>query len=236
MPVLAFPDPRHATREGIVAIGGDLHPDTLRLAYRQGIFPWPHEGMPLLWFSPPRRAILDFADLHIPERLARERRKSRLTFTIDLAFERVIRHCRSAPRPGQDGTWITEEMTHAYETFHQQGMAHSVEAWDENGELAGGLYGVDAGGVFAGESMFYLRPNASKLSLLFLIDHLKARGADWIDIQMMTPHFQALGAKEISRADFLKRLKATQARNLVLFDSLPSSPEAPSSSEPAPAP
>ncbi|HVK05880.1 MAG TPA: leucyl/phenylalanyl-tRNA--protein transferase [Armatimonadaceae bacterium] len=218
MPVLAFPDPRHSTREGIIAIGGDLHPDTLRLAYSKGIFPWPHEGLPLLWFCPPQRALLDFANLHVPERLARAYRNCGYTFTIDRAFSRVIRHCESAPRPGQEGTWITAEIVDAYCRLHQLGVAHSVEAWDSGGDLVGGLYGVDSGGVFAGESMFYKRPNASKFALLFLIDHLRARGADWLDIQMMTPHFQALGATEVPRAEFLKRLKETQAKGLGLFD------------------
>lgn len=218
MPIVRFPDPRGATREGIVAVGGDLHIDSLRLAYRQGIFPWPHDGLPLLWFCPPRRAVLDFADLHIPSRLARLRRNCGLTFTIDRAFADVIANCRSAPRPGQQGTWITGEIQEAYRALHRAGDAHSVEAWDERGDLVGGMYGVESGGAFAGESMFYRQSGASKLALLHLIERLSARGLDWLDIQMMTPHMQALGATEISRSVFLARLKATQARGLRLFD------------------
>jgi len=218
MPVLRFPDPRDADEDGLLALGGDLHPESLRMAYGQGIFPWPHQGMPLLWFSPPMRAVLDFSDLHVPKSLAKERRKGRFTFTIDAAFERVIRSCRRSPRPEQEGTWITAEMVRAYVLLHRLGDAHSVEAWDEDGELVGGLYGVDAGGAFAGESMFFVQPYASKLCLLHLIDHLAAQGVDWLDIQMMTPHFAALGAKEIDREAFLARLARERARGLRLFD------------------
>lgn len=218
MPVIAFPDPRRTGPDGVVALGGDLEPETLRAAYAQGIFPWPMAGYPLLWFCPPRRAILHFSDLHIPHRLARLRRRSSLTFTIDQDFDTVIEHCRLSPRPGQDGTWITAPLMRAYRRFHRTGDAHSIEAWDEEGNLVGGLYGVDSSGAFAGESMFYLRPNASKLALLFLIDHLRERGATWLDIQMLTPHMAALGAKEIPRDDFLHCLAAARTRGLRLFD------------------
>ncbi|HVF51736.1 MAG TPA: leucyl/phenylalanyl-tRNA--protein transferase [Pyrinomonadaceae bacterium] len=216
MPVASFPDPRDASPEGLVAVGGDLHPSTLLLAYGQGIFPWPTEGYPLLWFSPPERAILEFKDLHVPRRLARTQRQQPFRYTIDASFESVVRACAHAARPEQDGTWITSEMIRAYCEFHRRGHAHSVEAW-EGDALVGGLYGVDAGGAFAGESMFYLRPNASKLALLHLVRHLAARGLDWIDIQMLTPHMRVLGAKNISRDDFLQRLAATRARQLTLF-------------------
>lgn len=218
MPVLRFPDPRATGPDGVVAVGGDLHPDSLRLAYRQGIFPWPHESLPLLWFCPPRRAVLDFAHLHVPRRLARIRRASRLTFTIDQDFARVIANCRRAERPGQTGTWITPALERAYVRLHRDGDAHSVEAWDEDGALVAGVYGVDAGGAFSGESMFHTQTNASKLALLFLADHLRARGAEYLDIQMLTPHLVALGAAEIARDDFLARLRAAQSRELTLFD------------------
>jgi leucyl/phenylalanyl-tRNA--protein transferase len=218
MPVARFPDPRTASPEGIVALGGDLHPETLRLAYGQGIFPWPHQGLPLLWFCPPKRAILDFQSLHVPRSLAKARRKARLHFSIDCAFDAVIHACRTAPRPGQEGTWITPAMMRAYKTLHREGDAHSVEAWDEVGNLVGGLYGVDAGGAFSGESMFHHVPNASKLALLFLVDHLRKQGADFIDIQQLTPHMQLLGAVEIPRDAFLARLKRARERHLHLFD------------------
>lgn len=216
MPVTRFPDPRRAGPEGVVAVGGDLHPRTLMLAYRQGIFPWPVEGYPLLWFCPGQRAVLDFAELHVSRSLAREQRRSRLRFTTDQDFRAVINHCARVPRPGQDGTWITPEIVAAYCELHRLGHAHSVEAWD-GGELAGGIYGVDAGGAFGGESMFYLRPNASKLALLHLVGHLRGRGLEWLDVQVMTPHMRALGARLISRDLFLERLARTRARGLKLF-------------------
>jgi leucyl/phenylalanyl-tRNA--protein transferase len=214
--VVNFPDPRDATPEGVVAVGGRPEPEFLIEAYRRGIFPWPVEGYPLLWFSPPERAILEFERLHVPRRLARERRRTRLTFTLDRAFERVIRACAATPRAHEDGTWITPAMIRGYAELHRRGRAHSVEAWDGS-ELVGGLYGVDAGGAFAGESMFYLRPNASKLALLFLIEHLRARGLDWLDVQVMTPHVEALGARLVPRDEFLDRLARTLGRNLRLF-------------------
>lgn len=218
MPVQQFPDPEDSTREGIVAIGGDLHSDSLKLAYRQGIFPWPHEGMPLLWFCPPRRAILDFKLLHVGKRLDRTRRNSSFVFTIDRAFGSVISACKKSYRPEQEGTWITGEIEEAYQEAYRLGFVHSVEVWSEGGNLVGGLYGVDSGGVFGGESMFHRESDASKLALLFLVDHLASRGATFLDIQMMTPHMKALGAVEIPRRQFLRRLASEQTLNLTLFD------------------
>jgi leucyl/phenylalanyl-tRNA--protein transferase len=215
--IVSFPDPRDATPEGIVAVGGAPEPDYLVEAYGRGIFPWPVEGYPLLWFSPPERAVLEFKDLHVPRRLARERRTTRLAFTFDRAFDRVIRACAGVARAHEDGTWITPAMIRGYEAMHRRGRAHSVEAWDEEGRLVGGVYGVDAGGAFAGESMFHLRPNASKLALLHLIDHLRARGLDWLDAQVMTPHIQALGARLITRDEFLDKLAHTRRLGLKLF-------------------
>ena len=211
-----FPDPREATPDGIVAAGGRPEPALLAEAYARGIFPWPVEGYPLLWFSPPERGLLFFGELHIPRSLARERRRTRLRFTIDRAFERVIRACASVPRAHESGTWITPQMVRGYCNFHRMGGAHSVEAW-EDGELVGGVYGVDAGGAFAGESMFRLRPNASKLALLFLIDHLRARGLTWLDIQVLTPHMEALGARLVPREEFLERLAHARRSGLKLF-------------------
>jgi leucyl/phenylalanyl-tRNA--protein transferase len=178
---------------------------------------WHIDGFPLPWFCPQKRAVLEFTELHVPKSLGKERRKTDFTFTIDKDFRRVIENCAQARRSDGGGTWITEEFINAYVDFHQTGAAHSVEVWDVAGELVGGLYGVDAGGVFCGESMFHLVANASKLALLFLIDHLKSRGATWIDIQVMTPHFEVLGAKEICRDEFLDKLEAAQKNNLKLF-------------------
>ena len=213
----AFLPPEKATPEGIVGIGGPLDVVTLQCAYRQGIFPWPHTGLPLLWFNPDPRAVLHFEELHVPERLARRRRKLALRFTIDHAFDTVIEACRLSPRPGQEGTWITPKIVAAFKALHQAGDAHSVEAWDEDGQLVAGLYGVTAGGVFSGESMFHMVSDASKLCVLFLVEHLQARGATWLDIQTMTPHFQLLGAKEISRREYLAQLAEAQAQRLALF-------------------
>ncbi len=216
-PGLRYISPRQAGNAEVVGVGDDLSPETLVWAYGLGIFPWPITGYPLLWFCPPSRAVLDFSQIHVPERLARARRHTKLTFTIDAAFDQVIFACRQSPRPGQAGTWITPQMLAAYQTLHRLGYAHSVEAWDADGNLQGGLYGVSVGGVFCGESMFHRAPNASKFALLFLCDTLKARGLAWIDIQVMTPHLEALGAFEIPREEFLNRLAAENQRRLVLF-------------------
>ena len=214
-----FIDPRFAGRDEVVGVGADLAPATLRWAYRHGIFPWPMDCAPLLWFCPPFRAVLNFDMLHIPSSLARARRRSAFTFTIDTAFDCVIDSCSAAPRHGQHGTWITPAMRDAYLALHRCGDAHSVEAWDEAGALIGGLYGVSVDGVFSGESMFHRAPNASKLALLYLVDHLSARGLSWIDIQVMTPHMAALGAIVIPRNQFLDRLETESSRGLILFDS-----------------
>jgi leucyl/phenylalanyl-tRNA--protein transferase len=214
--LIRFPPPEYASPEGIIAVVGSLTVENLLNAYRRGIFPWPMEGWPLTWFCPPERAILRFAELHVASSLAKVARRAPYQLTIDRDFRRVVAACAAAPRPDQDGTWITPAMIRAYGELHDAGHAHSVEVWDGE-ELVGGLYGVDAGGVFGGESMFHRRPNASKLALLHLIDHLRERGAEWLDIQVMTPHMQALGATPIDRADFLRLLAATQARGLRLF-------------------
>jgi leucyl/phenylalanyl-tRNA--protein transferase len=207
-------------QEDIVGVGGDLEPETLLGAYRRGIFPWPVEGLPLLWFCPRDRAVLEVERLHVGRRLARVRRRSDLRFTLDRDFAAVIRACAATPRPGQEGTWITPDIVAAYSRLHALGAAHSVEAW-RGDALVGGVYGVDAGGVFAAESMFYREPNASKLALLHLLDHLQGRGLDWIDIQLLTPHMTRLGARTVPRQAFLARLAATRAQGLRLFDPPP---------------
>jgi leucyl/phenylalanyl-tRNA--protein transferase len=210
-----FPDPR-AARGDVIAVGDDLRVETLVEAYRHGIFPWPTDEGPLPWFSPRRRAVLPFDAIHVGRSLRRAARQSGLRFTIDHDFESVIHACAAAPRPGQDGTWIFPPIVEAYVRLYRHGHAHSVEAW--HGEtLVGGSYGVDAGGIFAGESMFYTHSDASKLALLFLCDHLRARGSELLDCQVMTPHLQALGARLIPRSEFLDRLEAAQGRELMLF-------------------
>ncbi len=226
---VSFPDPQtyefpewlhhgeyfYFARE-VVSFGDALTVENLREAYRRGIFPWHMDGIPLPWCCPERRAILEFKDLHIPKSLERARRRAQFTFTIDKAFRRVVEECSLVRRPGQGGTWITQEFIDTYTALRDEGMAHSVEAWND-GELVGGIYGVDAGGVFCGESMFYKQPNASKLALLFLIEHLKSRRSTWLDVQVMTPHLKALGSREINRNEFLDKLKATQSHNSILF-------------------
>ena len=204
------------THDDIAAVGGDLEPETLLGAYRQGIFPWPVEGLPLLWFCPRERGVLDFGQLHVPRTLARTARRVPFRLTFDAAFDAVILACAETPRPGQPGTWITADMLAAYTRLHRLGIAHSVEAWDGEA-LAGGLYGVEVDGAFAAESMFFRRSNASKLALLHLIEHLRGRGLDWMDIQVLTPHLERLGASTVPRTDFLARLRETRGRGLRLF-------------------
>jgi len=201
----------------VVSFGDALTVENLSESYRRGIFPWHMESVPLPWYCPDPRTILRFKELHISKSLEKERKRERYTYTIDKDFRSVIVECSHAPRSGQKGTWITAEFVDAYFALHKAGMAHSVEVWNTEGELVGGLYGVDAGGVFCGESMFHKAPNASKLALLHLIDHLKSRGSTWLDAQVMTPHMRALGAKEITRGEFLRRLKETQGFELTLF-------------------
>ena len=227
-----FPDPRdydfpewalHGEyfykADDIVSFGEPLTVDNVREAYRKGIFPWYIEGVPLPWFCPAKRAVLNFSELHVGRSLAKERRRGQFTFTIDRDFGAVIRHCAASKRDGQQGgTWITDDFVRVYTQLHDEGIVHSVEAWDKSGKLAGGLYGVDAGGVFCGESMFFLQPNASKLALLFLVDHLRSRGSTWLDVQVMTDHMKALGARDIDRGEFLDKLKQTQSLGLRLFD------------------
>ncbi len=203
--------------QDVISFGTPLTVETVREAYLKGIFPWFTEGLPLPWHCPESRAILEFADLRVPRSLVKEQRKGSFEFSIDKEFRTVMHECALAYRPGQRGTWITPQFEEMFTELHIRGMAHSVEAWDKGGNLVGGLYGIDAGGVFCGESMFYKAPNASKLALLFLIDHLKSRGSTWLDTQVMTPHFEAFGAKEIDRNVFLDKLKVTQNLELDLF-------------------
>lgn len=210
-----FGDYYYSARD-IIGFGGDLTIENLRTAYSRGIFPWHIDGLPLPWYCPEKRAILEFSELHVPKSLRKEFAKTTFTLTIDKNFDSVIKSCARAKRSDGYGTWITPDFIRAYNEFHASGDAHSVEVWDDC-ELVGGLYGVDCGGVFCGESMFHLRSNASKFALLHLVEHLKTRGATWLDIQVMTPHFEVLGAKEIDRREFLDKLETTQKRNLKLF-------------------
>jgi leucyl/phenylalanyl-tRNA--protein transferase len=181
--------------------------ENLRAAYRTGIFPWPGRPRePIPWCSPDPRAVLVFAELTPGRTLEKLIRRGGVTFTIDRDFPSVIAACAAAPRPGQDGTWIAPAVISAYTALHHEGIAHSVEVWRDD-ELIGGLYGVDAGGAFCGESMFHHEPNASKLAILHLAQHFTARGSTWMDIQQLTPHMQRLGAREIPREIYLAALE-----------------------------
>lgn len=217
-----FPDPwvLPEDSDGLVYIGGNLKPETLVQAYSMGIFPWPLEEIyPLFWFCPQPRGVLDFANLHIPRSLEKIRRKGTFRFTFNQAFTRVMDECAKQPRPGQEGTWIIPSMFAAYEDFHREGHAHSIECW-RGDELVGGLYGVFVQGVFSGESMFHLEPNTSKLCLVEIALKLQSLGYHWMDIQMVTPVTEQLGGHYISRRDFLTRLREEHAKNPPLKISL----------------
>jgi leucyl/phenylalanyl-tRNA--protein transferase len=204
MPTMgSFPDPESANEIGLLTAGGDLSPARLLEAYCRGIFPWYSEGDPILWWSPDPRAIIELDGLIIPRRLRRTLRSGRFTFSVNRCFGQVLHGC-SANRDG--GTWILPEMIRAYQTLHRLGHAHSVEVW-HNGELAGGLYGVAVGGLFAGESMFTRVRDASKAALFFLTQRLRIRGFHLFDIQFLTDHTQRLGAIEIPRREYLQRLR-----------------------------
>lgn len=202
---LVFPPPELAEPSGLLAVGGDLSPERLVLAYASGIFPWPAGDMPLLWHSPDPRWVIEPASLHVPRRLERVLRQRRYEVRWDADFDSVIAACAAVPRYGQCGTWITPEMRSAYRLLHERGYAHSIESWDEDG-LAGGLYGVSLGGAFFGESMFTLRPDASKVALVTLVRTLGSRGFAFLDCQTHTPHVERLGARPWPREEFLERL------------------------------
>jgi leucyl/phenylalanyl-tRNA--protein transferase len=196
-------EPERADETGLVAIGGDLEPATLVLAYRSGVFPWFGESDPILWWSPDPRAIFEMNGLYVSRRLERTRRSGKFDVTINQAFGAVIRAC--ADRAG--GTWITRAMIFAYERLHRLGIAHSVEAW-HHGMLVGGVYGVALGGFFSGESMFAQVSDASKVALAHLFDHLRERNFQLVDTQVRTDHTTSLGAVEIPRREYLARLRA----------------------------
>lgn len=201
-----FPSPKNSLEAGIIAVGVPPTVENLYEAYSYGIFPWPHEGYPLLWFSPDQRGVLDFKDFHIPERLQRELKKKKFKFTWNHSFEEVMQNCKNSERKAEAGTWITDELIRAYLKFHHQGYAHSIEVWKDE-QLVGGLYGVCVGGLFSAESMYFKVSPASKAALIFCVESLKSAGHHWMDIQMVSSVSKQFGGKYISKADFLKRLK-----------------------------
>jgi leucyl/phenylalanyl-tRNA--protein transferase len=202
-----FPPPDYADPSGLLAVGGDLSKERLLEAYRLGIFPWYSEDQPILWWSPDPRLVLDLKDFIISRSLRKTLKKGVFQVTFDRAFEEVIQACAAVPRLGQNGTWITEEMQEAYINLHGLGYAHSVESWF-GGKLAGGLYGVSLGKAFFGESMFHLKTDASKVALATLVEKLNSWDFQFIDSQMTTEHMVRLGAKELPRRIFLKRLQS----------------------------
>jgi leucyl/phenylalanyl-tRNA--protein transferase len=203
---LRFPPAWSAGRDGLVAVGGDLSVERLLLAYRNGIFPWPIFDDDLMtWFSPDPRAILELDAFHCSRSLSKIIRKGVFEVTIDRDFSGVIEGCAAAA-PDRMTTWITPDLMRAYVTLFRAGHAHSVEVWSA-GRLVGGLYGVAIGGLFAGESMFSRESNASKIALHYLVERLRARGYGLLDTQTRTEHLKSLGAIEIPRSHYLKRLK-----------------------------
>lgn len=203
---LDFPSPHDAEPDGLLAVGGDLSPPRLLLAYRHGIFPWYSQDTPILWWSPNPRLVLFPEELKIAKSLQRVVRKGRFTVTFDRDFGGVIRACAAVRRRQGEGTWLVPEMILAYSRLHELGYAHSVESWFE-GRLVGGLYGVALGRVFFGESMFTTVTDASKVAFVHLVDRLAVWGFEMIDCQVTTHHLQRFGAREISRSDFLSRLR-----------------------------
>jgi leucyl/phenylalanyl-tRNA---protein transferase len=207
-----FP-PAFADENGLVGVGGTLEPSVLLRAYTEGIFPWFSDGDPILWWSPNPRAIFDVqAGMHISRRLARTIRNGNFQITVDRAFGYVIRACADR----QEGTWITRDMVSAYENLHRLRIAHSVEAW-QDGELIGGVYGVAINAFFAAESMFYRRPDGSKIALAGLFDHLRRKQFELMDTQMLTEHTERLGAFEVPRERYLDTLKLAIAKRGVRF-------------------
>ena len=209
---LRFPPPEGASPEGIVAIGGDFRPERLLLGYAQGIFPWPSEGLPLLWFSPDPRFVLEPNHAHIPRSLRKQLKREPYSIRLDTAFGRVIRACAETKRPGQRGTWITDDLIDGYEALFALGFAHSVEAWDGD-KLVGGLYGVSLGKAFFGESMFAHAPDASKLAFAMLLAQLKAWDLRIVDCQVYTEHLARFGAEEWPRDLFLGTLREALAHD-----------------------
>jgi leucyl/phenylalanyl-tRNA--protein transferase len=203
---IKFSNPRLANDEGLMAHGGDLSQGRIMSAYTSGIFPWFNEDDPILWWSPNPRFVLDINELHVSKSLQKTIRKEVFEIKFDTAFKEVMINCAQIKRAEEDGTWITNDMIEAYVALHESGFAHSFEAYYE-GELVGGGYGVEIGNIFCGESMFFKKKDASKVAFVHLVNRLKGNGFILIDSQMHTPHLESLGAKHISRDDYLDKVK-----------------------------
>ncbi len=205
---LVFPPVSLATPEGLLAIGGDLSPQRLLLAYRKGIFPWYSDDDPILWWSPDPRLVLYLSELRISRSLTKNIRKARYQVTMDTQFEQVIEACAHTRRQSGQGTWITASMMQAYMRLYEMGFAHSVEAWHQS-RIVGGLYGISLGRCFFGESMFSTMTDASKVALVFLRNYLQERNFDFIDCQLPTDHLIRLGARKVQRSKFILQLEAS---------------------------
>ena len=213
-PDAPFPPAETALRQpdGLLAVGGDLHPVRLLNAYAGGIFPWFSEGEPILWWSPDPRMVFRTEGVHLSSRFRRQLRGSTWEITADTAFSRVMRACAAAPRPGQDGTWISPAMVEAYGQLHDLGFAHSFEVWDRQ-TLVGGIYGVAIGSMFFGESMFSGASGGSKIALAALASTLRDWGWELIDAQVENPHLLRMGAEHLPRADFLEHVRQAVHRD-----------------------
>jgi leucyl/phenylalanyl-tRNA---protein transferase len=215
-----FPDPGHYDNEGLVAVGGDLSPQRLLLAYDHGIFPWYNERYPPLWWCPNPRAIMPLGAPRISRSMRRTLRKHDFEVTWNAAFGQVIRSCGSGRR---EGTWILPEVIEAYELLHRQGFAHSLEVW-QTGKLVGGLYGVQRGALFAAESMFHRVTDMSKVALLYAVTTLSTAGIELLDVQFLTPHLASLGAREIARPVYLDQLRKAVGKPVSLRGLAPVEP------------
>lgn len=221
---LTFPSVDLALDEpnGLLAFGGDLSPERLISAYHQGIFPWFSQGEPLLWWSPNPRGIIYTKDFQASRSLKKSIRKQGFTATMDSDFASVISHCANIPRSSikvglqehANTTWITQEMIRSYLSLHKLGWAHSIEIWDDENKLVGGLYGMAINGGFCGESMFHVKTDASKAAFWVLICHLREYGCEFIDCQMMNPHLATLGCKEIPRSTFINMWRKAISKNI----------------------
>jgi leucyl/phenylalanyl-tRNA--protein transferase len=201
-------DPARSDHDGLVAVGGTLDPDLLEKAYRRGIFPWSSDPA-VTWWCPDPRAIFELDEFRVARSLRKRIRQSDWAFYLDRDFEGTIRRC-AEPTRDRPSTWISDDFITAYCELHRRGMAHSVEVY-QGEEPVGGLYGVAIGGFFGGESMFHRRPNASKAALAYLVEHLRSRGFVLLDAQVMNPHLRSLGARDVPRAEFIRRLDGALA-------------------------
>lgn len=204
---LYFPPVDESSYEGILAVGGDLSVERLLLAYSNGIFPWFNENEPILWWAPPERMVVSPQLYKVSKSIRNLRNQNKFKVTFNQNFNEVIRGCQQIERPGQDGTWLSDDFVESYTKLYEMGIAKSVEVW-QNDELVGGLYGVDLGHIFCGESMFSIIPNASKIAFVTLIERLKESNYKLLDCQVHNDHLEKLGAFEISRETFMKILKS----------------------------